>query len=106
MTGAPNLWSRWTPSGEKALPECARRKEKKARARSSEAGTGGIQQRGNVDAPKQGGTSTENLKRGRSDVSTPTETARPPKRPMDFGGPEIFMDALTNIKIAIFRETS
>jgi hypothetical protein len=59
----------------------ARRKLKKAKARASEAGTGGIQQPGNAGAHKQEETLTETLKRPRSDGSTRTETARPPKRP-------------------------
>jgi hypothetical protein len=46
---------------KKALSGCARRKLKKAQARASEAGTGGIQQPGNASAPKQEETSTETL---------------------------------------------
>jgi hypothetical protein len=90
---------------KKALSGCARWKLKKARARASEAGTGGIQQPGNASARKQGETSTRTSKRPRSEGSTPTETARAPKRPRDFRGPGANKEALTNIKIAIFRET-
>jgi hypothetical protein len=90
---------------KKALSGCAKRKLKKARARESEAGTGGIQQPGNVNAPKQGETLTDILKRPRSEGSTPTETARAPKRPRDSKGPGNYKKALTNIKVAIFRET-
>jgi hypothetical protein len=49
-------------------------------------------------------TSTETLKRPRSKGNTPTEMARPPKRPRDSDGPGPYKEALTNIKIAIFRE--
>jgi hypothetical protein len=83
----------------------ARRKLKKASARASEAGNGGIQQPWNVDVPKQGETSTGTLKRPRSESNTPTETARSPKRTRDFSGPGTYKEALTNINIAIFRET-
>jgi hypothetical protein len=48
---------------------------------------------------------TETLKRLRSEGSTPTETARPPKRPRDCSGPENYKEALTNTKIAISKET-
>jgi hypothetical protein len=89
---------------KKALSGCARRKLKKAKARASEAGTGGIQQQGNADAPKQRETSTETLKWPRSEGSTPTKTARPPKRPRDSRGPETYKEVLTNIKIAIIKE--
>jgi hypothetical protein len=87
------------------LSGCARRKLKKARARASKAGTGGIQQPGIVSAPKKGETPTENLKRPRSEGRTPTEAARAPKRPRDSKGPGTYKEALANIKIAIFRET-
>jgi hypothetical protein len=87
-----------------ALSGCARRKLKKARARASEAITGGIQQPGNADAPKQSETSTEILKTPRSEGSTPTKTARPPKIPWDSRGPGTYKEVLTNIKIAIFKE--
>lgn len=90
---------------KKALSGCARRKLKKARAMAREAGTGGIQRPGNAGMPEQGGTSTETLKRPRSEGSNPTaETARFPKRPRDFSGPGTY-EALTYVKIAIFRET-
>jgi hypothetical protein len=68
------------------LSGCARRKLKKAKARASEAGTGDIQQPGNAGVPKQGETSTEPLKRPRSEGSTPTETATALKRPRDLQG--------------------
>jgi hypothetical protein len=70
------------------FPGCAKRKLKKARARATEAGTGGIQQPENADEPKKGEASTENLKRPKSEGSTPTEKARAPKRPRDSSGPE------------------
>jgi hypothetical protein len=52
---------------QKALSGCARQKLKKARARASKAGSGGIQQPGNASVPKQGETSN----RPRSEGSTP-----------------------------------
>jgi hypothetical protein len=87
------------------LSKCARWKLKKARARASEAGTGGIQQPANVSTSKQGETTTKTLKSPRSEGSIPTETARAPKRPRDSKGPGTYMEALTIIKVAIFRET-
>jgi hypothetical protein len=90
---------------KKALSGCARQKLKKAKAKSSEAGTGGIQQRGNASVTKQEETLTETPKRPRSEGSTPTEMARPPKRPTDSKGPGNYKEALTNIKVAIFKET-
>jgi hypothetical protein len=45
---------------KKALSGCTRRKLKKAKARTSEAGTGGIQQPRNAGVPNQGETSTNN----------------------------------------------
>jgi hypothetical protein len=90
---------------KKALSGYARRKLKKAKARESEAGTGGIHQPGNASAPKQGETLTETLKRARSEVSTPTEMARPPKRPRNPSGPGNYKEVLNNIKIAISKET-
>jgi hypothetical protein len=90
---------------KKALSGCARRKLKKAKAKSSEAGTGGIQQPGNARATKEVETSTETPKRQRSEGSTLTETVRPPKRPRDCKGPGNYKETLTNIKIAIFKET-
>jgi hypothetical protein len=91
---------------KKALSASARRKLKKTSARASEAGTGSIQQPGNVGAPKQGETSTESLKKRRSEGGTPTETATPPKRPRDSNGPGTYKEPLTNIKLAIFKEIS
>jgi hypothetical protein len=90
---------------KKALSGCARRKLKKVKARASKAETWGIQQPGNARAPKQGETSAETPKRPRSEGSTPIEMARPPKRPRDSSGPGYYKEALTNIKIAIFKET-
>jgi hypothetical protein len=40
-----------------------------------------------------------------SEGSTPTETARAPKWPRDASRPRTYKEALTNIKIAIFRKT-
>jgi hypothetical protein len=48
---------------------------------------------------------TETLKRPRSEGSTHTETARPPKRHRDSSGSENYKEVLTNTKIAIFNET-
>jgi hypothetical protein len=90
---------------KKALSGCARRKLKKAKAKSSEAGTGGIQQPGNASTTKQVEIPTETPKRPRSEGSTPTETVRPPKRPRDCKGPGNYKEALTNIKVAIFKDT-
>jgi hypothetical protein len=90
---------------KKALSGCARGKLKKAKAEASEAETGDIQQTGNASALKKGDTSTETPQRPRSEGSTHTETARPPKRPRDSSGPGYYKEALTNIKIAIFKET-
>jgi hypothetical protein len=84
------------------LSGCTRQKLKKAKARASKVGTGGIQQPENVDTPKQ--TETSTLKRPRLWGSTFTETTRPPKRPRDSGGPGTYKVALTNIKISIFKE--
>jgi hypothetical protein len=84
------------------LSGCARRKLKKAKA--SQAGTRGTQQLGNGGMPKQGETPTEASKEPRSDGSTPTEQVGPAKRPGDSRGPETYREALTNIKIAIFKE--
>jgi hypothetical protein len=61
----------------KTLSGSTTRKLRKARA--SKTGTGGVQQPGNVGAPKQEETLTETLKSPRSEGSTPTETDRPPK---------------------------
>jgi hypothetical protein len=80
QTGGPRL-------AKKALFGYARQKLKKARARVSEAETGGIQQPGNASAPKQGEDLTKASKRPRSEGSTPTEMARDPKRPRDLSGP-------------------
>jgi hypothetical protein len=90
---------------KKALSGCVTRKLKKAKARASEAGIGGVQKPGNAGAPKQGEPPTETHKRPRSEGSTPKETARAPKRPSYSTGPGTYKEALTNIKIAIFKET-
>jgi hypothetical protein len=60
----------------------------KGKSKAREAGTWGIQQPGNTDAPKQRETSTETLKRPISEDSTSMKTARPPKRPWDSSRPE------------------
>jgi hypothetical protein len=80
---------------------------KRAKVRASEAGTGGIQDPGNSDVPKQRETSTETLKRLRSEDSSPTETATFPKRPRYSSGPRTYRaykEALANMKIAYFWE--
>jgi hypothetical protein len=87
------------------LSGCARRKLKKAKAKSSEAETGGIQQPGIPSLTKQSKTSTETPKRPRSEGSTPSETVRPPKRPRDWKGPGNYKEELTNIRVAIFKDT-
>jgi hypothetical protein len=89
---------------KKALSGCARQKLRKTNARASKAGTGDIQQQGNAGVHKQEKTSTKTLKRSRSEGSTPTETARAPKRPRDSSRPGTYKEAMTNIKIAIFRK--
>jgi hypothetical protein len=48
---------------------------------------------------------TQILKIPRSEDSTPTKTTRPPKRPRDSTGPGIYKEALTNIKMVVFKET-
>jgi hypothetical protein len=53
---------------------------KKAKARAREAGTWGIQQPENTDAPKQRETLTETLKRSISEDNTPMKSARLPKK--------------------------
>jgi hypothetical protein len=90
---------------EKALSGCVRGKLKKAKARTSGAETGVIQQPGNASAPKQEKTLTETSKMPRSKVSSPIETAGPPKRPAESSGLGNYMEALTNIKLAFFMET-
>jgi hypothetical protein len=84
------------------LSGCTRQKLKKAKA--SQAGTRGTQQPGNAGTPKHGETSTRTSKRPKLEDTTPTERARPPKRPRDSSGPGTYKEALTNIKIAIFKE--
>jgi hypothetical protein len=98
QTGGPRL-------AKKASSGCARRKIKKERVTAREAETGGFQQPGNASAPKQGENSTKASKRPRSEGSTPTEMIREPKRPRDLNGPGIYKEALTNINIAIFKES-
>jgi hypothetical protein len=61
-------------------------KTEKAKVKSIEAGTGGIQQLGNVILTKQSDTPTEAPKRPRSVGITTTETVRAPKRPRDWKG--------------------
>jgi hypothetical protein len=74
---------------KKALSGCARRKLKKAKARSGMAGTGGIQQPGTAGLTGQVETLTE----------TPSETARPPKRPRDYKGPGDYKEVLTGMRV-------
>jgi hypothetical protein len=62
-----------------ALSGCTKRKLKKAKARASEADTGGIQQPGNASMLKQGKTSTETPKKPRSEDNTATKTGTHPK---------------------------
>jgi hypothetical protein len=90
---------------KKALSGCARRKLEKAKAKSSEAGTGGIQQPGYARATKQVEPPTKTPKRPTSEGSTPTEMVRPTRRPRDYKGPGNYKEPLTNIKVAIFKET-
>jgi hypothetical protein len=54
---------------------------------------------------KQSDTPTETPKLPRSEGCTPTESVRPPKRPRDWKGPGNYKEALTNIKVAIFKDT-
>jgi hypothetical protein len=89
----------WPKKKKKAFSVCARWKLKKARDEASKAGTGSSQQPGNSGSSKQGKPPTSTFKRPRSEVSTPTEMARTLKRPRDY------KEALTNIKVAIFKET-
>jgi hypothetical protein len=84
------------------LSGCAGWKIKKAKAR--QAGTGGIQQPGNGGIHKQGEAQTGASKRPRSEGSTPTEQVRPPTRRRDSRGPGSYTEAMTNIKIAVFKE--
>jgi hypothetical protein len=90
---------------KKALSGFAKRKLKKARAGASQAGTGGSQEPGTAGSSKQGETPTGTLKRPRLEGSTPTKRIRTPKRPRDLKGPGTYTEALTNIKIAIFKES-
>jgi hypothetical protein len=98
QTGGPRL-------AKKALSRCAKRKLKKASARASEAETEGIQQPGNESAPKQGENSTKASKRPMSEGRSPTEVDRDPKRPRDLSRPGTYKEALTNIEIAVFKES-
>jgi hypothetical protein len=84
------------------LSGCARRKLKKAKA--SQAGTGGTQEPGNGGKPEQGETPTGASKRPRPEGSTPMERVNTPKRPRDSRGPGTYREALTDTKIAIFKE--
>jgi hypothetical protein len=90
------------PMAKKALSRCARLKLKQGHERQE---LGGIQQTGNAGKSKQGETLTETLKRPRSEGRTTTETARAPKKLRDSMEAGTYKVALTNIKIAIFRET-
>jgi hypothetical protein len=50
-------------------------------------------------------TPTENPKRPRSEGSTSSETVRPPKRPRDWKETGNYKEVLTNIRVAIFKDT-
>jgi hypothetical protein len=76
---------------------------KKAKARTGEAGTGGIQQSGAAGLTGQLETLTENPKRPRSGGSTPSETVRPPKGPREWKGPGNYKEALTGRRVAIIK---
>jgi hypothetical protein len=89
---------------KKALSGCARRKLKKAKARSGEAGTWGIQQPGTVGLTVQLETFTEPPKRPRPGGSTPSETVGPTKRPRDWKGPGNYKEALTDTRVAISKD--
>jgi hypothetical protein len=54
--------------------------------------------------PKQGEALTGASKRPRSEGSTPTEQIKLPKRPRASRGPGTYREALTDTKIAIFKE--
>jgi hypothetical protein len=43
-------------------------------------------------------------KRPRSEGSTPTDAVNPPKKPMNSTGPEIYWEAVTNVRIAFLKE--
>jgi hypothetical protein len=58
-----------------------------------------------VGSSKQGETPSGTLKRPRLEGGTPTGMIRTPKRPRDLKGPGTYTEALTNMKIAIFKET-
>jgi hypothetical protein len=89
---------------KEALSGSARRKLRKSRIGDSEAITGGSQQPGNASRPNLGETSIETAKRPRSEGSTPTGVAIEPKRSRDLRGPGNYTGALTNTKMAIFKE--
>jgi hypothetical protein len=86
------------------LSGCARWKLKKTKTRACEAGTGGVQQPGNADVPKQRETSTETLKRHGRKVVLLRKWPELQKKPRDSRGPGTYKEVLTNIKIAIFKE--
>jgi hypothetical protein len=103
--GTPSLWSRWNPSGEEGTVLMRWTKtEKKQKLGQAKQGLEASSNQ-EMQAPKQRETSTGNPKRLRSEGSTRTEMARPPKRPRDSSGPGNYKEPLTNIKIAIFKET-
>jgi hypothetical protein len=89
---------------KKVLSGCARRKLKKSQSQVSVARTGDIQQPGTAGLTGQVETLTENPKRPRSAGSTPSETVRPPKRPRDCKGPGDYKEALTGMRVAIFKD--
>jgi hypothetical protein len=87
---------------KKVLSKCARQKLKKGRA--SNSGTQCMKYTGYAGKPKQGETPAKTSKRRRPEDGTSKEIIRPPKKPRDFRGPGTY-EALTNVNIAIFRET-
>jgi hypothetical protein len=90
---------------KKLLSGCPRRKLKKAKARSDMAGTGGIQQPRTAGMTGQVETLTETPKLPRSGGSTTSETVRHPKRPRVWKGPGDYKEALTGMRVAIFKDT-
>jgi hypothetical protein len=54
--------------------------------------------------PKLGGTPTGTSKRPRPEGGTSVERVRPPEKSRDVSAPGTHMEAVTNIKIAIFKE--
>jgi hypothetical protein len=54
--------------------------------------------------PKQGEIPTRTAKRPKPEGSTSTESVRPSKRLGDCSGPGTYKEALTDVKIAVFKE--